>query len=32
MDYLLSRKDCQWAWDDYFEDVAKCLELDWALD
>ena len=32
VDYLMSSKDYKWAWDDYFEDVAKCLELDWALD
>ena len=32
VDYLLSRKDYKWAWDDYFEDVAKCLELDWVID
>ena len=32
VDYLMSRKDYQWAWDDYFEDVAKCLELDWVID
>lgn len=32
VDYLMSRKDYKWAWDDYFEDVAKCLELDWVLD
>ena len=32
VDYLMSRKDYKWAWDDYFEDVSKCLELDWAID
>lgn len=32
VDYLLSRKDCQWSWEEAFEDVAKCLELDWGLD
>ena len=32
VDYLLSRKDCQWSWEGCFEDVAKCLELDWDLD
>ena len=29
VDYLLSQKDCQWAWDDYFEDVSRCLGLEW---
>ena len=32
VDYLLNRKDYQWAWDEHFEDVVKCLELDWVLD
>lgn len=32
VDYLLNRNDYQWAWDEHFEDVAKCLELDWVLD
>ncbi|MCY7062386.1 pentapeptide repeat-containing protein [Streptococcus oralis] len=29
VDYLLSRKDYKWAWDDYFEDVSRCLGLEW---
>ena len=29
VDYLMSRKDCKWAWDDYFEDVSRCLGLEW---
>ena len=32
VDYLLSRKDYQWAWDEHFEDVSRYLELDWVLD
>ena len=32
VDYFMSRKDYQWAWDEHFKDVAKCLELDWVLD
>ena len=29
VDYLMSRKDYKWAWDDYFEDVSRCLGLEW---
>ena len=29
VDYLMSRKDYQWAWDDYFDDVSRCLGLEW---
>ena len=32
VDYLMSRKDYKWAWDEHFEDVSRCLGLEWALD